>query len=293
MRLDDPSGQSLTLTIDGYEFPEIQDHEYDANWLVVTIHLAYAAGAYTASDPCLVTWEVGWLARWLENIARDVLQSTVKYFIEPNLQLEHLPAEGDDVILRVRFSHEMAPPWTDRLEGVTLDFRVPRPQLAAAAASLRAQLDRFPPRAGVDTRPPFTARQLSATFFVDWLLLVPATSSEEATVLAVEYIESIRLEPVVSLCRANPEMPGEWQVRLTTDLGIPADEPLWALFQFLSHLPTFYGSPRIGGPSLSPDGALGCSGELAPTLQDQEDPPTRVRGWFELRNYENERRFRM
>jgi hypothetical protein len=66
------------------------------------------------------------------------------------------------VVLRVRCSHEMAPPWTDRLEGVSLDFRVPRPQLAEAAVSLRAQLDRFPPRAGLDRRPQAPVRRSSA-----------------------------------------------------------------------------------------------------------------------------------
>ena len=160
-------------------------------------------------------------------------------------------------------------------------------QVAEAAASLHAQLQRFPPRAGAETRPPFTRRVRTPWFFIDWLLLVPGANENEAVQSAIEYMHWIHLEPVVESSRSIPERPGMWYVRLATKLWIRENDPFRALFQLLSHLPMPYGAPRVHRPYLRPDGVFTCTGELAPTREEAEDPFSRIRGWFQLTNHES------
>jgi hypothetical protein len=295
MLFEEP-GKRFELTLTGYQFPEFVDEEDDANWLDVRINVDLPEGSYAASSPCLLTGEVGWIVRWLENIARDVPQTTEIGGLEPYLSFEHLRTEGGMVALRIRVYTRMAPPWL-RKEGRRghvglLDFRVPRSQVIASAESLRTQLQRFPPRGERATRPPFTVEVLSPYFFIDWALIIPAATVDEATATAVSYLGLLHFEPVVRSCSAVPHSADRWFVRVITDLSIPQDEPFRALFQMLSRLPMPYGAPRIYRPHLRPDGLFTCKVELAPTREEAESVYSRIRGQFELTNHEDEQRFR-
>lgn len=280
------------LTLAGYQFPEMTDDEHDANWLEVRIAVRTREGSYTRTDPCYLTWEVGWLAMWLDNIVRDIPHSSEIGGLEPELAFEHLVTEADVVTLRVRATHGSRPPWTDRRGEMTLDLRIPSLQVADAAASLRDQLRRFPPRAGAETAPPFTSATLTPEFFIDWLLVIPGSTRDDAVELAVDYLRWIRLEAGVRSCVLLPGRDGDWQVRLLSNLRVPWNEPFRALFELLSHLPMPYGAPRICRPYLRPDGLFRCRGELAPRSErDEEDGFSQVRGWFELANQEDEQPF--
>ena len=45
MHLKNASGESLRLTIIGYQFPEITEEYYDANWLLVSIEATLDKGS--------------------------------------------------------------------------------------------------------------------------------------------------------------------------------------------------------------------------------------------------------
>ena len=63
-------GQSVTLTLEGYQFPHLTTADYDSNWLNVCIDACHPRGAWQASDACLLTYEVARLADWCRTTAK-------------------------------------------------------------------------------------------------------------------------------------------------------------------------------------------------------------------------------
>lgn len=293
MQLAEP-GKRFQLTLSGYEFPAIVDQKHDSNWLNITVDIQVPEGSYQVTRPCLLTWEVGWIALWLQNVACHIPQSSVVYAMEPNLAFEHLRTESEQIVLRVLLGQEMRPPWVDRRDQAAVDFTVPRWQVADAAVSLRAQLQQFPPRAGVETQPPFVRPDVSSSFFIDWLLEVPGKSEDEAFANARRYMELSRLEPVRLNSHPHSRRPGQWYVRCLTDLWTPERDPFRALFQLLSSI---YGSPRVYSPHLRPDGVFSCRGELEPRPPDgnlptpDDDLLAYPRAHFTLTNLQSDRRY--
>jgi hypothetical protein len=156
---DDSEDQAGTMILEGrdgsfdmaiaqYQFPEREQVDLDANWLVVAGRVTLRRREWRFRDPCLTTFEVARLAAWLEESARGVGKGTGCCFIEPNLNF-YGPSNG---AIRVSFALESAPPWAKR--GDDWDkhgFDVPvGPALATAAQQLRRALGRFPARGTVE-----------------------------------------------------------------------------------------------------------------------------------------------
>lgn len=66
MKLTGIQDTTFSLSIIGYQFPEIQEHTYDANWLLVAIDVTSPHGSWQATDPSLETFELAALAAWLK-----------------------------------------------------------------------------------------------------------------------------------------------------------------------------------------------------------------------------------
>ena len=49
------------MSLVGYQFPDLEDDEYDSNWLNVKIEVSNERGKWSAIDPALLTYEVEWL----------------------------------------------------------------------------------------------------------------------------------------------------------------------------------------------------------------------------------------
>ena len=149
--LESPDGQQrLELAIVGYESPDVEGEQYDANWLVIRIDVRDGETAWSAEDPALLTWEVERLARWLGRLARGRVDHPWCGFVEPNLEVRADPLPDGRVGLRVYFELELRPP--HRQGGVVgrrdvyLDFALTPDQLRAAAHQLTDDLRRFPLR---------------------------------------------------------------------------------------------------------------------------------------------------
>jgi hypothetical protein len=150
MRLAGANGHGLELTLLGYQFPTVKDDYWDANWLTIRISAANDQGSWNATDASLLTGEVASLAEWLDAIVEERPAAREIDFTEPNLSFELI--EGNDRIrLRAWFELELRPRWAPWEEvpqrDLCVDLDVARDDLRAAAASLRDQLGRFPPRA--------------------------------------------------------------------------------------------------------------------------------------------------
>ena len=76
---------SFQLTILGYQFPDAEGEQYDANWLIVRVDVESPRGSWKATDTCLLTYEAAQLAEWIEKVAQgEPVQPGMK-FLEPAL----------------------------------------------------------------------------------------------------------------------------------------------------------------------------------------------------------------
>jgi hypothetical protein len=147
MHLAGPDG-SFDLTLLGYQFPELAAEPYDSNWLQVRAAVRHPRGSWTATDPCLLTYEAARLAEWLDAVAVGAAADAELSFLEPCLGFELREGSGGACVLRVYFQYEFRPPWAVGLhdEAAVLDVSADADALRGAASALRAQLRAFPQR---------------------------------------------------------------------------------------------------------------------------------------------------
>jgi hypothetical protein len=145
------NNSSFHLSIVGYQFPENEKEEWDSNWLRIHMAVALPQGAWSLTDPFLLTYEVGRLADWFDAIANHKQVENELGFVEPNLGFEVIYQQDTAKYLRVHFGMECLPPWVEKNEhgtaDVFTDFSLADINLHEAAESLRLQLSFYPQRA--------------------------------------------------------------------------------------------------------------------------------------------------
>ena len=148
MELTIDNNCSFTMSLIGYQFPELEDGD-DSNWLNVKIEVSHQQGKWSAVDPALLTYEVKWLIDWLRAVSDGKYDERHLWFLEPCLSFHLSPEKGDPDKLIIEFAHEFGPPWAteDLDEEHQLVFSLSSIDLIAAAQSLENQLRRYPQRA--------------------------------------------------------------------------------------------------------------------------------------------------
>ena len=151
MRLIGPDGTHFELEVVGYQFPQMEfdPGSVDVNWLNIRLSVCGSDLSWAVVDPCLETLEVAHLARWFEAIAAGNAVDCDEIFTEATLRFALL--EGDPRKLRVYFWPGWAPSdgASTEDEDVYIECDASAEALRTAAASLRAQLKKFPVRAAV------------------------------------------------------------------------------------------------------------------------------------------------
>lgn len=132
----------LTISVAGYEFPQIVDKKYDSNWLNICLSIKHPQGNWTATDPALLTWDMERFAHWLEHLPQVDYNPIV--FLEPELEFIYESSK-----LKVTLSENFLPPWLDSTttNKFVLGFPISLPQLKEAVADIRKAVSLFPPRA--------------------------------------------------------------------------------------------------------------------------------------------------
>jgi hypothetical protein len=150
MLLSGAGGDSLEISISGYQFPQATGGD-DADWLLVEVRASTGGRTWHSRDPSLQTFEVEALARWFEGIAHGSSFPDACDFVEPNLSFELVRVDRARAELRVYFELESRPRWAPAagagLRDVWVTLTPSRDEAAAAAAALRAALAAFPTRA--------------------------------------------------------------------------------------------------------------------------------------------------
>ncbi len=147
-------GSHLQLTIVSYQYPQMQPAEkkdWDANWLKVRLDAALEGRAWTATKPCMTTWEVEGLAVWLDQLrlGQPLTHSTFEA-TEPMLHFLPVEMGSPAQLLRVYIEGTLRPPWRAaryaNLRDLWIDFTLAEIDLQLASQRLRAQLTQFPVR---------------------------------------------------------------------------------------------------------------------------------------------------
>ena len=150
MKLASTDGQSLELTILGYQFPHLETKEYDSNWLIVAGSVIHPRGSWQFADPCLLTYEAEWLAAWMDALAEGSPPAATIGFIEPNLAFG-VGFNTKGPLLRVYFELEARPSWESSApageKDIWVEFPIEELDLRSAARQWRAELAAYPQRA--------------------------------------------------------------------------------------------------------------------------------------------------
>ncbi len=145
-------GSYFHLELLGYKYPDAEGEPYDANWLLVRVDVAGPQGAWSITDPCLLTHEAARLADWLEAVGSGKKQTPALSFLEPALLFRQVEREGSEIFLRIHFGSLVHPAWASEMPApgtnpdLWLDFPVAEIDLRAASNELRRQLKRYPRR---------------------------------------------------------------------------------------------------------------------------------------------------
>jgi len=143
VRLVGRHGTLLELRLVGYQHPGERVDPWDSNMLLVEVRVVTSHGSWDVIDPCLTTWEAAHLAAWLAALGArpELLGGRIN---EPNVTFTAQSHAGS-VAVHASFALELRPPWLGSGD-LTVELDVDRRQLSAAAAALRADLDRYPQR---------------------------------------------------------------------------------------------------------------------------------------------------
>ncbi len=157
MQLGGASGSSFKLKIVDYQFPNITDEYHDSNWLIIQVDVIHPKGAWTAVDPCLLTFDVEWLARWLEDVHSNSNKRPECSFLEPCLEFQVEVNEKSKRVLRVYFELEARPIWAScKIAGqrdLWVEFELSEIDLLAVASELRSELAKYPQRVFKHNKP--------------------------------------------------------------------------------------------------------------------------------------------
>jgi hypothetical protein len=148
MLLKGGDNTEFEMKIVGYQFPHLENEQYDSDWLNVMVRVNLPHGSWSSIDPSLLTWELVGLTEWLEKIADGKRVEPEESFMEPNLRFEL--TEEEPKKLRVYFELESRPSWAPYdgagMEDLWAEFDIDADELRKAAGALREDLRRFPIR---------------------------------------------------------------------------------------------------------------------------------------------------
>jgi hypothetical protein len=163
--ITDVDGQSIQLSPDGYQFPDLSNDRWngwDENWLMIAGEVSQGLNKrWSFRDPILTAAEATGMAPWLRHAAEGSIPVTHPdangraspdlYFVEPNISFSVAGRFGSSVQVRVHFSQESAPPWLNWEERIdnysfSVELLVASRDLESAADVWEQELKAFPDR---------------------------------------------------------------------------------------------------------------------------------------------------
>jgi hypothetical protein len=141
------NNRRFSLTVEGYQFPDLTESgdRYDRNWLNIHCEVSLSRRCWQFTDPFMLTWDVEMWAEWMDELATGTQTHDFAVAYDGVVSLRFKDIIADAYQILVQFTDNGRPLWTKQRK-YSLSFSVTADQLRTAAASLRDDLRRFPPR---------------------------------------------------------------------------------------------------------------------------------------------------
>lgn len=138
---------SFDLDIEGYEFDAAMDYD-DANWLVIKIVCSDQWHQWSATDSCLLTYELKEFYDWVGSLESLVSERSSLSFLEGELEFEYEKTTDDlSIILNFKF-HPKGNNFQygeDGDERYVMKFQMNN-RLDHLLSDIRTLIDKFPER---------------------------------------------------------------------------------------------------------------------------------------------------
>jgi hypothetical protein len=140
--------QTVELKITNYQYPDINDGDWDGNWLNIYLNVKSKVGHWQTVDPSLTTWEVQELINWFDTLSINLQPEYADMsFTEPNLSFELLnDFKADKKTFRLKFNLESRPQTATDDKEYFVDVIADNNELKKLSTSLKIELDKYPER---------------------------------------------------------------------------------------------------------------------------------------------------
>jgi len=147
MKFIGKDGQEVEFKILGYQFPNIVDDEWDANWLRIYLNVKSDFGHWQTVDPSLTTWQVEQLIKFFGDLSQDKeVGDPEMTFTEPNLSFHFIDKTSGTKTILIKFDLESRPPPGDDDKEYFIIFQFSNEDLTNIAGELTIERDKFPVR---------------------------------------------------------------------------------------------------------------------------------------------------
>ena len=140
--------QTVELKITNYQYPDINDGDWDGNWLNIYLNVKSKVGHWQTVDPSLTTWEIQSLIDWFDTLSQNVRPEYVDMrFTEPNLSFELLTDfDSDKKTFRIKFDLESRPQSATDDKEYFVDVIADNFELKRISTELKNELNKYPER---------------------------------------------------------------------------------------------------------------------------------------------------
>ena len=161
------NNQRVELKITNYQFPDINDGDWDGNWLNIYLNVKSKAGHWQTLHPSLTTWEVQELINWFDKLSKNVRPKyIVMSFTEPNLLFELVNgSDTDKKTFRIKFNLESRPQSATDDKEYFVECVADNKELKRLASDLKKELDKYPVRKPTHNSLPKSEPTWWQTFF--------------------------------------------------------------------------------------------------------------------------------
>ncbi len=140
--------QTVELKTTNYQFPDINDGDWDGNWLYIYLNVKSKVGHWQTVDPSLTTWEVQSLLDWFDTLSLNARPEYVDLgFTEPNLSFILLTDfDSDKKTIRIKFDLESRPQSATDDKEYFVDIVADNFELKRISKELKNELNKYPER---------------------------------------------------------------------------------------------------------------------------------------------------
>lgn len=135
------------FSVEGYQFPDNTDGDYDSNWLNIRSEIRCSQGHEVRIDPALLTSELLSISDWFYTISQnDIPWSVTHGFIEPNFEFILYGKREDIVRFGIMLSCELRPQFAEEDEEFIMIFEYSLTEMESLSRAFKKEYELFPER---------------------------------------------------------------------------------------------------------------------------------------------------